>query len=302
MKNAINYYYNLNPNEIHQINKIYKFHISNKKYILYPYQRKPEELNQIYELYMYIKSLGIYCHDIILNKDNKIITEINTIQYILLCAYINNRIINVNDIILMANIPITKSNFDKIKRIKWNLLWENKIDYLEYQISQFGKKYEIVRESSDYYIGIVENCISLLSNQKNSKTIPTISHNRIDTTTTTEEFYNPLSFIIDNRIRDISEYIKSKFNNTNEIIKIIHEYVYRCRLNVDEIRLLFIRILYPSKYLDMCELILDNKIKEKELLKLINNSSEFEHTIKSIYDYIKNYGSLPEIEWLTNKN
>ena len=302
MKNAINYYYNLNPNEIHQINKTYKFHISNKKYILYPYQRKPEELNQIYELYMYIKSLGIYCHDIILNKDNKIITEINTIPYILLCIYINNRIINVNDIISMANIPITKSNFDRIKRIKWNLLWANKIDYLEYQISQFGKKYEIVRESSDYYIGIVENCISLVSNQKNSKTIPTISHNRIEIITTTEEFYNPLNFIIDNRIRDISEYIKSQFNNTNEILKTIHEYVYRCRLNVDEIRLLFIRILYPSKYLDMCELILDNKIKEKELLKLINNSREFEHTIKSIYDYIKKYVSLPEIEWLINKN
>ena len=52
----------------------------------------------------------------------------------------------------------------------------------------------------------------------------------------------------------------------------------------------------------MCELILDNKIKEKELLKLINNSREFEHTIKSIYDYIKKYVSLPEIEWLINKN
>lgn len=302
MKNVINYYYNLNPKEIHQINKIYKFHILNKKYILYPYQRKPEELNQIYELYTYTKTLGLYCHDIIPNRENRIITEINTTPYVLLCVHTNNRFINIKDIILLSTIPITESNFNKIKRARWNLLWANKIDYLEYQINQFGKKYEIVRKSSDYYIGIVENCISLLSNQNGSEKFFTISHNRIGKTTTTEDFYNPINFIIDNRIRDISEYIKSTFDNKNEIMKIINEYVYRCKLSIDEIRLLFIRILYPSKYLDMCELILDNKIKEKELLKIINNSSEFEHIIKKIYNYLKNYATLPEIEWIIKNN
>ena len=255
-------------------------------------------MNQIYELYIYIKSLGIYCHDIIPNKDNEIIINVNTKDYILLRTNINNRIIDINDIITMSNIYINESQFDKIKKTKWNYLWKNKIDYLEYQISQFGKKKLFIRESSDYYIGIVENCISLISNQSIDDKNYTINHERLNKMTTTDEFYNPVNFIIDYRVRDIVEYIKTKFENINEIIKNINEYIYRCRINQNEITLLFIRLLYPSEYLDTCELILDNKVKEKELLKIINNSQVFENNIKRIYNYIKRLTPLPEIEWL----
>ena len=59
--------------------------------------------------------------------------------------------------------------------------------------------------------------------------------------------------------------------------------------------------MYPSTYLDISELILDNKIKEKELLKVINNSEKYEKNIKRIYRYLRNITSIPEIEWL-NQN
>ena len=42
-------------------------------------------------------------------------------------------------------------------------MWIRKIDYFEYQISQFGKKYPIIRESFNYYVGLAENGISLLN-------------------------------------------------------------------------------------------------------------------------------------------
>ena len=35
-------------------------------------------------------------------------------------------------------------------------------------------------------------------------------HNRITETTTTLELYNPINFIIDNRVRDIGEYLTEK--------------------------------------------------------------------------------------------
>lgn len=301
MKNAINYYYNLNPYDIHQINKIYKFKILNNNYIVYPYNRKIEELDEIYELHIYLNLIGIYCHKIILNKDNQILTYINGIQYVLLQTNIENKNIKIQDITNLSNISIRELQYQKIKRKEWKKLWENKIDYIEYQISQFGKKYPLIRESSDYYIGIVENCIALLSNINNKNQQQAIQHDRINEKYTTEDFYNPLNFIIDNRIRDISEYIKSYLIEDIDIIPYIQNYIYTNRLTKDEILLLFIRIMYPSTYLDISELILNNKIKEKELLKVINNSEKYEKNIKRIYRYLRNITSIPEIEWL-NQN
>lgn len=302
MKNAIKYYYNLNPIDIHQINKIYKFHISNNNYILYPYQRKYEDLKEIYELHLYIKSIGIYCHQIILNKDNQIITNINGIPFILLKTETNNRNINIQDIIFLSKIPINTTSFTKIKRTEWYKLWSEKIDYIEYQISQFGKKYPLIRESSDYYIGIVENCISLLINQKATKINISISHDRINEKTNIEEYYNPLTFILDNRIRDISEYIKLYLTKDKDIVSYIKKYIYTNKLTVNEIEQLFIRIMYPSEYLDTCELILNNRINEKELLKIINNSNIYEKNIKKIYNFLRKQAPIPEIEWLTKRN
>jgi len=301
MKNAINYYYNLKPTEIHQINKIYKFRISNNNYILYPYKRRIQELQDIYELHMYINSIGIYCHKIILNNNEQILTYINDEPYVLLLTQTENRKITIKDIMLLSNIPLNDAKFNKIKRISWNKLWSDKIDYIEYQISQFGKKYTLIRESSDYYIGIVENCISLITNMKEDININTVSHSRVNKETTLDEFYNPLNFIVDNRIRDISEYLKSDITKEKDIIPYIQNYIYQNKLNIREIMLFFIRIIYPSFYLDTCEKILDKKIEENALLEIIKDTQKYETNIKKIYNYLKTIVEMPEIEWITKK-
>lgn len=36
-------------------------------------------------------------------------------------------------------------------------MWVQKIDYFEYQVSQMGKKYPVIRESSIYYVGLAES-------------------------------------------------------------------------------------------------------------------------------------------------
>ena len=210
MKNAIKYYYNLDVENIHQNKKNYKFTTNEKKYLLNICTRTFEEINELYNVQIYLKTIGFYTHEIILNKENNIVTNINGIPYILLKIHIPNRKININDIITMSNIPLNLNKYPRIKRDNWYNLWTKKIDYIEYQISQFKKKYPLIRESSDYYIGIVENCISILSEIKNNHEIITISHDRIDQNTNTEEFYNPLNYILDTRVRDIGEYIKTK--------------------------------------------------------------------------------------------
>lgn len=302
MKNEIEYYYDLKPTEIHQYNNKYKFKIGNSEYILYQYNRKLEELYEIYSIQIYMRKIGLYCHEIIFNKENKMITEINNKNYIMVKKEIEQRKIEIYDISYLNQILVDINQIKIIKRENWKKLWINKIDYFEYQINQFGKKYPIIRESSSYYIGIVENCITLLSNYKNNNLTYTISHNRINEETTTEEYYNPLNFIVDSKVRNPSEYIKKyMYENQKNIIEHIKQYINMNNLTEYEIILFFVRLIYPSEYFDKCEEIIDNKATEKELLDLLKNNNIYENNLKHIYTYIKKIIKIPEIEWLKNK-
>lgn len=295
MKSAIQYYYKMTPKNIHQINKKYRFEFQNQNYILYPFEQQVEALKEIYELYLYLNYSGIYCHKIILNSNNEILTIINNNKYILLLTNIDNRKINIKDIEYLSNTIIMKNKYKKIEKKEWHFLWENKIDFIEYQISQFGIKNKIIKESSNYFIGIVENCISLMMNHTN--TIKKgISHERINIDSMTEDFYNPINFVIDKRTRDISEYIKSNIKKKNNIFPILENYIKNNNLNENEIATMFIRILYPSVYIDKCENILNKNEKEQGLEKIIRNIEQEERIIKQIYKYLKH--TLPEIEWL----
>ena len=82
MKNACIFYYNLNPDNIHQKDGVYYFKINNSRYYLYPYYRDIKEVNSLYKINIELKRKNIYVHEIILNKDNNIITIID-----ILCIY-----------------------------------------------------------------------------------------------------------------------------------------------------------------------------------------------------------------------
>lgn len=301
MKNAITYYYGLKPSEIYQVNKTYKFKIENINYILYPCDRNTDEIKQIYSLHLALLNSGYYCHHIIMNNNKEIITMVNNTQYILVKILIENRIININDIMQLNNIYVDEKKFIKLKRNDWYELWINKIDYIEYQINQFSKKFPRLRESCDYYIGIVENCISLLSKEKQNILIKTICHNRIKNGTTLYELYNPLNFIIDNRIRDAGEYFKLRIYEEYDITNQIKEYIYINKLSNEEIKMFFIRLLYPTKYFDTCEEIINNKKEENIIEEIIDKTDIYENNIKNIYNYLKTIIIMPEIEWLTKK-
>ena len=83
MNNYIFYYYNLKPDQINEFNGYYSFYIENNLFNLVTYYRNFEELKDIYELNIYMSNSKINVHNIILNKNNEIITYINNIPYIL---------------------------------------------------------------------------------------------------------------------------------------------------------------------------------------------------------------------------
>ena len=296
MKNALKYYYDLNAYDIHHIDENYKFIIEDKKYVLYKIQ---EEINleDIYELNIYLINLGFKCHKIILNNQNNIMTYINDSNYILMEIFTNyNYEIILNDILEFSKYEIDFKT--TLKRENWYNLWTKKIDYLEYQVNHIGKKYPLLVSSFSYFIGMAETSIQLLNEIKEEDGIYTVSHKNIYSNMTLYELYNPLNFIVDLKIRDISEYFKKKFFENKYIYDEINYYLKYSNLTEYDIKMFFVRMIYPSFYFELYEKIIDGSENEKNILKIISKTDDYEIFIKNLYNIIKNYVILSEIEWL----
>lgn len=303
MKNALNYYYSLNPTSIHQVNNNYRCYINNEEYLLTLYTKDNNyEINQLYELSNYLLQNKILCHQIILNNNKEIITIINNNSYILLKIFTEKRSVTINDILFFSNIKISDGRFNLLLMNNWYEMWIKKIDYIEYQMSQFGKKYPIIRESINYYIGLAENAISffkILNRDIDNDII--VSHKRINVYDGTIEFYNPLNFILDSKVRDISEFIKERFFSGNYSCYEAKKDIYRLNLNNEQCELLFLRLIFPTYYFDCYEnIILGNK-NEKEIVKIINKNHLYLEFLHEIYLYFKKNSNLPEIDWLIKK-
>lgn len=296
MKNALNYYYDLYPNDIYIKDKMYKFIYNNEYYTLLDITNNTKDLNEIYNLTIELNRNGIYTHQIILNNQNNIGTYINNNIYVLLKTYGKmEELIQIEDIINFSE-ATSKVNI-KLKKDNWYNLWINKMDYFEYQISQIGRKYPLLLESFSYFEGIVETGISLLSIENLDQSSVCVSHKRIKSKDTLFDFYNPFNFIIDVKIRDIAEYIKETMLKEDSYY-LIEKYLNSINLNDIDYKLFFIRLLYPSFYFDIYEQIVNNEIEEEELKKIINKIPEYETLIKKTYVYIKNNNFLPDIEWI----
>lgn len=219
---------------------------------------------------------------IINNNDNSYISKINDNKYVLikLKCIINERV-TLKDMISnnLKYRDIIKTNIDLTN------LWSKKIDYLEYQVSQLGNNYSELLNSFSFFIGLAENAISFLNinNINYNNTHKTLSHLRINNNELNIDYYNPLNIIIDYEIRDYAEYLKSKILITDDILKDFIYIIDNANLSIDDIKLLYARVMFPTLYFDKVEDILLNDTKEKELDIFINNISNYLNILKDIY-------------------
>ncbi len=290
MKNFIKYYYGIDIDEYKNIdNNIY---FNNYEFIKFN-----GEINDLMNMYYTLITYNIYCHEIIINKDNSPITIYNGDKYILIKRNISNEdYININNIY----------NYDVYIRsnrvLNWKQLWGNKIDYYEYQMSELGLKYKTLKESFSYYSGLCECAIGLLNyvNYKNIRI--NIAHKRINYNETFNNFTNPINITIDNITRDLAEYIKINAIYGNlDIDKTLKE-LKRIKLTSDEYILFMARLIYPSYYFDMYDNIIQGLSKEEDVDIIIKKSNSFESLLKKLYILVKQNTNLPTIEWLHNSN
>ena len=296
MKNAIAYYYNLHSYDIHQYKDTYKFSVGNLYYVLLPCDSS--NIENIYELTKELISRGIYTHQIIPNIENNLYTTINNINYTLLFLRENNdNIVTLDNITAFNNIT-SNIIFEEQNHHEWSILWQNKIDYFEYQVSQFGKKYPKIRESFSYYVGLAETGISLYNNMKLNMNYYYIQHKRIKLDSTFFDLYNPLNFIVDCKIRDVAEYFKDLFLTKDDIFDDIINYFQHENLSTYDCLVFYIRMFYPSFYFDMYEKIISNEVSEDKLINIIKKTDSYENLLRKLYRYMSNYIRMPDIEWL----
>ena len=187
MKNAINYYYNLYPDTIYQTKKGYYFNIKNYRYILTKYEEDIKDIQKIYDMHIYLLNQNFYVHQIILNRQNQILTYINNEPYILMLTIYYQGKIELKDILYFQK-PINNQIL-----LNWGELWSQKNDYLENQISMLGQNHPLIIESFSYYIGLGETAIALVNSLNKTKANLVYSHKRINIDSTKEDLYNPLN-------------------------------------------------------------------------------------------------------------
>lgn len=296
MKNILEFYYNLSlEEEILNRNGNYYFVINNNSFVFRPFYGNNNSIDDIYKLNNYLSNFS-YIDKIILNKFNSPITKVKDILYVLILLK-GNKNINLSIISNLASIDIP--SFKSLERNNWEVLWGNLIDYYEMQIGQNEKKYPLIRESFDYFVGMGENAISYLVNTKkevkpNFYDKKVLSHNNLY-----NSLFDPLNIILDHKARDLAEYIKlSFFNNNQNIFKELDEYFYYNHYSFYGMRILFARIIYPSFYFKLYDEILSKKKEEKELNSIIKRIDEYELYLSNIYFYLRKYYDIPMIEWL----
>lgn len=296
MKNILEFYYNLSlEEEILNRNGNYYFVINNNSFVFRPFYGNNNSIDDVYKLNNYLSNFS-YIDKIILNKFNSPITKVKDNLYVLILLNGNNNI-NLSIISNLASIDIP--SFKSLERNNWEVLWGNLIDYYEMQIGQNEKKYPLIRESFDYFVGMGENAISYLVNTKkevkpNFYDKKVLSHNNLY-----NSLFDPLNIILDHKARDLAEYIKlSFFNNNQNIFKELDEYFYYNHYSFYGMRILFARIMYPSFYFKLYDEILSKKKEEKQLNFIIKRIDEYELYLSNIYFYLRKYYDIPMIEWL----
>ena len=298
MKNTLFYYYQLNPERIIKKNNYYYFEINNDIYYLCIVDKPLEYINELTILNNNLINSNFMI--IVLNINGKAISLINNHYYILIRGKKNNDF-TIQEFYNPVYCYMKNINLKHLNHSDWGILFGRKIDYFEYQKDYIKSKYKLLYKTLDYFIGLSENAISYFNAANNylEKEINdnlVISRRRINLKDFS--FYNPLNIVIDNKARDSAEYLKYLFINNVYTYDFLDEFLTNLNYSTYQYCLLIARLLFPSHYFDLYERIINDTIKEKEIIKLLKRTKEYEEYLKYIYDFINKKKPILKIDWL----
>ena len=164
MKETLEYYYNLNIDNLEELDGKYHFKIENQDFFFVFYNRGLEELEDIIEVCNEMFLKGINVHEVIRNRNNSFLTKVNEYNYILFRVNNLSEEYDIFDMVNISNKLILNNNKSSLYRNNWRSLWSDKIDFFEYQVRELGIEKNVVKSSFSYYVGLAENAISYVNN------------------------------------------------------------------------------------------------------------------------------------------
>ena len=299
MLDLLNYYYYIITDRVSLKNNNYYFTYQNNHFCFYKYNGSLNEINELFNLNTYMLYNNYQINKIILNNKKEILTLYDNNYYCLVLLNINSLdYVNIKQVIAFNQRNI---NLNILLRNNWYYLLSNKIDNIEYSINHLMHKYKLLYNSIYYYIGLTENSISYLKLLSVDNRNLSISHKRVNSNTSLVEFYNPLNLVIDYRIRDLAEYLKSCFFSLKMDILEIVNYFKKIKMSESDYLYFYVRMLFPSYYFDIYDNILSGKMDEKSILKITKLQDDYEYLLYEIYLVIKSKINIIGIDWINSK-
>jgi len=300
MKNVINFFYNLNIDNIRVIDNNYYFTYDGKKFIFYEIRDVYFDHQATFELNSRVLNNNNSFYQIIPNKNNEILTYNANKKYILMLdKTVQDRNFDYFDV-YDTNVIVNDNNkvINRLNRFNWALLWKSKVDYFEFYVNQNINKYRELNSYYNYFIGLAENAIlyygDTIDEEKPSEyDRGVVSHKRIEQNYSFKDLYNPVGLIVDHPSRDLAGYLKMIFwNNTYKYENIIN-YLNEVNLSSYGARMLISRMLFPSFFFDAFEALIDNKTNSKYILNIVDRMNEYEKYVLNIYKLIRNKYLIP---------
>ena len=309
MEQFLKYFYNIYIYKINKRNGNYYFYKDDSLFWILKNYRSEEELKDIYLICQEVVRNGLPVSEIILNIYGNYSSVYENINYVLLKVNSSTSLdIDLNDILKINQKLFLNKDKKELYRNNWANLWENKIDYFEYQIKELGRDKSIILNSFSYYIGLAENAISIanitnLNYDKSPVEKIVLSHKRIFYPNMECEYFNPLNFIFDLEVRDIAEYLKSMFFYTDreKTMEEFRKFLINSNMNNYEANMLYARLLYPSYYFDIYEKVIEDLLDESNLLEIVSRVDEYELFLKDIYFELSKRFKIEQILWITSK-
>lgn len=291
MKNAIYNYYNILVDELNKSDNNYFFYFNDELFLFYLVLN---DVKLVENIYRYIIENNIESFKILPNKDGNLFSEIDNKKYALL---------RVNGI-LKYEFKFDEFKFYPIDEdgIDWGTLWGERLDYYEVQIRELGIKYQTVLNSFGMFSGLAENAIlyfnMTLEKFGDLKKEVGIVHNRVKYPCYLIDYYNPLNYVIDYNVRDISEYIKSYVISDDFDVNNVIALISRMNLNDLMFNLLYARLLYPTFYFDVFDKIILEDGKDNDIVFVLNKLNNYLEMLKSVYNGFNSKYDMFRIEWL----
>lgn len=304
MKENILYAYHVLIDNITEYKEYSVFEYKQKKYYFTKWKRSLEEFQELLNLIYELQIKKIPAFSFIINVEGNYLTKINEDLYVL--VEVDNPLHEYGLTDMLGRNKILRLNKKKsmLYRNNWKRLWSEKVDYLEYQISEMGKKYPIILNSFSYFAGLAENAICYLNNLSlSTDNLPVVlAHRRVSFPNLRLNYDNPLNFIFDVEVRDVAEYIKSMVFINEELSYIeLKAFLDISHPDFNSLILLYARLLYPSYYFDLHEKIINEDEAEESLLKVIDFIPRQEIFLKKAWNIINDYIPIPSISWLIEK-